>query len=141
MSIRSDDRHQIENEVLAGTRLGHNIFCKSCGYNLRTLPYVGLCTECGSEYNAHALSMKGIFLADRPPVPIPEMLGFVICGTGAVSLLESALNPYIPEAVLLAVLVGACCLLFAYQTFQKARTLWQFQKIYRRIRQQEEDMS
>lgn len=43
-------------------RIISDAYCGRCGYNLRTLPYIYSCPECGNPYNARPLTLRGIFV-------------------------------------------------------------------------------
>lgn len=54
-------------------------FCGCCGYNLRTLPTVGNCPECGNAYDARASRMIGILRDEDINPPVGVWVVFVIC--------------------------------------------------------------
>lgn len=72
MSLSSGDLERIEEEMFTDRRITGSVYCGRCGYNLRTLPFCYHCPECGNEYNARPLKMKGIY------VPFPGGLASVI---------------------------------------------------------------
>ena len=61
-----------------------DLHCARCGYNLRTLPYLGRCPECGGNYNARPLRMDGIFTAQMLVFPTGDVVSAVFtCGLAA----------------------------------------------------------
>lgn len=68
MPLGSEELERLSDEVYSFRRISASTYCSRCGYNLRTLPYVYTCPECGQAYNARPLHMKGIFLpSDHEP--------------------------------------------------------------------------
>ena len=61
MVLSENELDRLADEMYLDRRIAHSVYCGECGYNLRTLPYAGRCPECGGEYNARPLIMKGIF--------------------------------------------------------------------------------
>jgi len=71
-----------------------DVYCGNCGYNLKTLPYVYRCPECGSEYCARRLFPRGIFYLSRSSFPYGELIAFAITVLIAVSLGYAALRGF-----------------------------------------------
>ena len=56
-----------------------NVYCAQCGYNLRTLFWIGRCPECNSEYNSRPLHMKGIYTEQAAAFPWGVVLCLILC--------------------------------------------------------------
>jgi len=74
MGLSSDDLDRLSKDVFSERRIGHSIYCGECGYNLRTLSYLGRCPECGNEYNARPAVRKGIYIATEIKFPLVELV-------------------------------------------------------------------
>ncbi len=81
----ADDTYK--NRVITGF-----IYCGHCGYNLHSLPYVYTCPECGRQYNARPLIMKGIFSPHNAQLPVSEIAGMLLCLSVAVALIWSGVK-------------------------------------------------
>lgn len=79
MVIGSGELDRMADDAYKDMRITSSIYCGTCGYNLRTLPYTGPCPECGSDYNARALSMKGIFTINDIELPVKEFFLALFC--------------------------------------------------------------
>jgi len=82
MSLRSDELEQLADDIYKNRRLTTSTYCDNCGYNLRTLPYVYTCPECGQSYNARPLQMKGVFAPYDVEIPWNDMIGGTIFAIG-----------------------------------------------------------
>ncbi len=63
-------------------------FCGSCGYNLKTLPRVGRCPECGGGYDGRVREMKNILVPESLVLPWGDIMA------SAIGLTLSALTVY-----------------------------------------------
>ncbi len=105
----------IEPEGLPGFRgrIDESVYCGTCGYNLRTLPWIGRCPECGSHYNARWKTRHGIFLPQELRFPLGDVFTTTVCAatTGFLALRIAVTHPF-PWAL------GVLCLLLAIATLQ-----------------------
>ena len=62
MPLSSNDLERLSDDIYKNRRITGLVYCGTCGYCLKTLPYVYQCPECGGSYNARPLSMQGIFM-------------------------------------------------------------------------------
>lgn len=86
MSLSSRDLDWIADEIYRGRRIAGSIYCGACGYNLKTLPYMYRCPECGTEFNARPTVMKNIFTPMEARAPILDFLGAVaLLGMGVMT--------------------------------------------------------
>ena len=107
MALSSYDLDKLAADIYHDRLIGGSVYCGNCGYNLRTLPYTYRCPECGHEYNARPLTMRGIFLARDAAVPMSDILGTVFFGVAAYLFALGALSPVEPGRLLVsAVFVG-----------------------------------
>ncbi len=73
-------QQEIPDGVDPEKQITQNLYCGSCGFNLRYARFVGRCSECGNVYNARPLKMEGIFLPHSIRFPLVDMvLGVFLC--------------------------------------------------------------
>jgi hypothetical protein len=117
----------------------HAVYCGRCGYSLYSLPYRGICPECGQEYNANALEMKGIFKQDDVELPVGEGLGFCVFALFAILLISVSIEPFESGKFFIGLIMGAMALVFAVRTYARLQEFIRLQHIAKRIRDQERD--
>jgi len=93
MALDSGELERLADDILNDRVISTDLFCAECGYNLRTLRYLGRCPECGSEYNARHLWMKGIFTAGMLRFPAAEYAGGLATLAISAALIASGLRP------------------------------------------------
>ena len=95
MVVSHDDLDRLADDIYKNRRISGWIYCGNCGYNLRTLPYVYTCPECGHEYNARPLTMRGIFLPHEASFPLRDLAALLACvlGTVVFAVAHSAEKP------------------------------------------------
>ncbi len=91
--ISSEELEKLADDAYTDRRIGGRLYCGNCGYCLRTLPYIYQCPECGQEYNARPLSMKGIFFPFQATLPIRDALATLLWGFGALFFFMRGLRP------------------------------------------------
>lgn len=110
---------QLERQLLTRRMIADNLFCGNCGYNLRTRPTIGICPECGHEYDARPVSMQGILLDDDISFPFAELAGMLaLSGLGLGALYAAVYRGvewmYVPGGMF--TLLGV---IYVGQTFRK----------------------
>ena len=108
------------------------VHCGRCGYSLRTLPYVYKCPECGQEYNARSLKMKGIFLADQADWPM-GILFLLACVVAAAVLFYGAFSPPDIWRLLGGVILAVFCVVDTPRQWKALRRYLAARAIIRRI--------
>lgn len=132
MAVGSDELARWSEEILTDRRIGTNLYCALCGYNLKTLTYVGRCPECGSFYSARPPVMKGIFTADMLRFPLEELFWMSVClGVTALSLLMTPLPPGGTRIVLAAVF-GALGVCYVYLFWKRMGRYLRLRQVYLR---------
>ena len=137
MPLSEQDRERLADDIYSDRRITVSLYCSKCGYDLRTLPHIHQCPECGQEYNARALSMKGIFLPQYAELPIREIVVVAVCGFGAVIMLGSGMNPPDIWRLLFGLTLGACCDMELGTAWQKVRDFRKARAIRRKIEREE----
>ena len=133
MDLSTDELEQLSQDIYSERRISHSIYCGRCGYNLRTLPYVGRCTECGNEYNARPVVRKGIYISTEVTFPFVELVcSMFFTGSGGTWLITGVV-PVVPWKVTFG---GACLIggvISGYLFFQRLRRYLHFRWIARNI--------
>ena len=94
MAIQESELRRLQSDPTQMREMVGEVYCASCGYCLKALPYFGRCPECGSAYNAQSLNMTGIYMSQYLNPPIGLAFGaFFSLGIGAGLLIMAALNP------------------------------------------------
>jgi hypothetical protein len=99
---------------------------------------VGRCPECGGEYNAQPLGMRGILIPQDLRIPWGDFIRFVLCAAVGLLLMYAAVVEgrtwaYVPAVVLLV--FG---LLFLYLAARQTQALWRHRALLRRAVEYEE---
>ena len=137
MSLTPHELDRMADDIYLNRRIIGSIFCEKCGYNLKTLPYVHRCPECGSDYNARPLTMKGIFFPgnyDFPGSRMTSALFFLALGGLLVNSAGTGKDTVMCIAAAAVVAVG---LLQSYKTWQSVLRYWHAKEIAVRIAKQE----
>ena len=135
MSMHSDELEMLADLTFKDAVIATSLYCGSCGYNLKTLPYVGVCTECGHRYNARPLRMDGIFTPQRLEIPLGDAAAGVLSGLVAAGMTIRAIAPSPSRGVyvLFAVVLGLMSIAFAWIMWRKLCKYAGFRKIAKRI--------
>lgn len=141
MALSEKERDRIADEIYRDHIIVASVYCGRCGYDLRSLPYIHTCPECGQEYNARPLVMKGIFMPHMAEVPIREVLLLIVCGTGAALLLGSGFNPVDIWRLLFGLILAGGCAMEAGNAYLKVVACWKSRVIQRRIERREREES
>ena len=110
------------------------LHCAKCGYNLRTLPKYGVCPECGSEYDARAVELRGIFVPEMIEFPLVDAGACAISLLAAIATILSSIHPYSSGGMFFGIVLAAIGVIFALQVLRKLRLLLHYCVVYRRIR-------
>jgi len=133
MAFSRSEIERLADDQYQGRTIHGSVYCGNCGYNLRTLPYVYTCPECGSGYNARPLQMKGIFQPHDAKIPFGDMATVLFCGASAVLLSARAINTARPEILAFGVALGVLTVIFWYRTVAEFRKLAKNRAIAKRL--------
>ncbi|MHC4697163.1 MAG: hypothetical protein ACYTFA_10505 [Planctomycetota bacterium] len=139
MSLSRHELEELADDTYRDRRIKGSTFCGRCGYNLRTLPYVYRCPECGNAYNARPLKMKGIFFPQAVYPPVKEMVATAFFSVIGVLLLISAIKPLDQGRLIFGVIFIAITGVFAGQVVHKFQHFFTFWSLAKRIAEEEED--
>ncbi|MEK6676265.1 MAG: hypothetical protein AABZ47_11510 [Planctomycetota bacterium] len=84
--LTSDELERLTDATWGDNSISMSLHCGCCGYNLRTLPYVYQCPECGREYSARPDRMHGIFFPDQAKFPFLDPFASLV-STGSALIL------------------------------------------------------
>ncbi len=68
--------------------------CDQCGYQLRGLPFVGRCPECGNSYRVRGRKTEGIFVPGSAEFPASDLVAGLVRRFDLWSLLFAAILGY-----------------------------------------------
>jgi len=140
MVVSHDELYRLADDIYKNRRITGWMYCGNCGYNLRTLPYVHTCPECGHEYNARPLTMRGIFLPHEARFPLRDLAAFLACVLGAVGFAYWSVRPPRVAQLSLASLFAGLSLWFAAHTYKRLAAFLKAVDISRRIAKEEREL-
>ena len=141
MVLGTDELERLADDAYKERRIGGTVYCGGCGYNLKTLPYLYQCPECGQEYNARPLIMKGIFLPLNITPPFADMAAVVFCGPIAFFLIDGATQPFEPAGFTLGVLAAILTVVYFGICIRRWRTMIKTRIILHRIDRYEKELA
>ena len=127
------DLERIAAETYTDRRIRSSVYCGRCGYNLRHLPYIYQCPECGQEYNARPLSMKGIFSPHDVYFPAFDVAILVLLGPLAFSFIYGGVGNGSRTMVFFGIGIGAVALYSAVQGSFRLTKFLRLSAVARRI--------
>ncbi len=138
MGLTTAELQQLAEDILSDRYISTDLHCANCGYNLRTLTYVGRCPECGSEYNARKLWSEGVFTAGMLEFPSGDWLAAAITLGIAGVLLASGLSPVVEWRLMFAIGLGILAALYVRSAWKRTARYLHFRAIAKRIEESEE---
>ncbi len=138
MGLDSDELGRRAVDIFRDRVITGWVYCGNCGYNLHSLPYAYTCPECGNEYNARPLSMKGIFAPYNTSFPTSDVAVTLFSGAVTVALIISLVNRVEGWKVFVAVVFGVFTVVFALQGYRRLARYFKTRMIARHIAMEEE---
>ena len=139
MVIGRDELERIADEMYLQRGISDSVYCGNCGYNLRTLPYIYRCPECGNRYNARPLKRTGIFDPYEIEPPIGDIAATVFCTLLAALLVIPALKPLSQGRLLFGSLFVLLKVYFGFKAYWRLKRFLKANAIARRIRMEESE--
>jgi len=139
MGLSSSDLDRLADDIYKDRRLTASTYCGHCGYNLRTLPYVYTCPECGSPYNARPLKMTGIFLPQQRIFPFDDLASALVLTAAASFLIVRAVRDPAGGLVIPAGVMAALALAYLYRSTKCLARFFRLFGVARRIAREESD--
>ncbi len=124
---------RVADDIDKDRTIQSDVYCGDCGYDLRTLPYVYQCPECGNEYNARALVMKGVFLPVRTPIPWVDMLAVPFFGYVAYTFITESIPVRAYGSLTVGIAAAALGLIYLSMTITKWKLYIRNRMLIRRI--------
>jgi len=141
MVLGTDELERLADDAYKERRIGGTVYCGNCGYNLRTLPYFYRCPECGNEYNARPLVMKGIFLPQNISPPFVDTAAVLFWGPIAFVLIDGATQPFEPTGFAMGILAAVLAVVYLWICIDRWRKAIRSRIILRRINRYEDDLA
>lgn len=138
MAFSRTELERIADDQYKDRRIAGAVYCGNCGYNLRTLPYRYNCPECGNDYNARPLTMKGIFQPHEAEIPFGDIASAMLFGVGAVYLFGRAYQLSELPTALFGVVLAAAAVTFFVRACREFGKLLKSRAIAKRIELEEE---
>ena len=126
------DRMAMEDAPSAG-RLMTSVHCAECGYNLRSLPSIYTCPECGNPYNASPLRSKGIYQHTAEEFPAAHYASTIFCALVATILLWAGISQQVPLTILLGAVFVLLFVVFMYKAIVGTGNYYRAREISARI--------
>jgi hypothetical protein len=123
----------LAGDQYTGRSIGGSVYCGNCGYNLRTLPHVYTCPECGQSYNARPLTMKGIFQPHDAKIPFGDLAAMLLCGVASGWLIAGAISNGSRVWFLIGGALGILAIIFLIRARAEFVKLAKNREIARRI--------
>ena len=139
MPLSDKERNRFEDDILFDRRITQSLYCGNCGYNLKTLPRSYVCPECGQQYNARRMPMKGIYFPHNVEPPFAQVAGTPVSATIAVALLIGAFNPLNRGRIIIGFIFAGIALCLAAQVYWRTQRLVKFRVLGRRLARQQDD--
>lgn len=133
MALSSTDLDHIADDVYKDRIITGTLYCGNCGYNLHSLPYVHTCPECGNQYNARPLMMKGIFFPHETYFPASELAVVLLLAPIIFVFVWGGINPVEYDRLAFAATLAVIMTLFAVQGYRRFIRFCKFHTIARRI--------
>lgn len=137
MALSTTELERIADDIYRDRLLTLSTYCGDCGYNLKTLPYVHTCPECGNRYNARALRMKGIFLPNAAELPIQDLFVTLVAAAVTGLIGYGAFNPLDVIRLVIGLFFAASTIIFAVQVWNKVKRYATAIQIIRKIKLEE----
>lgn len=115
------------------------LFCAGCGYQLRMLPYIGRCPECGNSYNARSLHKDGIFVPQSAEFPATDILAALASAGVALWLAGGLLRHFDLWTLAFLLLFGYLAVAFSRQSYARLGRFIKGQRLAARIESEEEE--
>ena len=131
MSLEELDR--LADEQYTNRRIPASTFCGKCGYNLRGLPYVYHCPECGSDYNASPRRMSGIYQPSAAEFPFGDLAAALLCAAMGGSLVARSVSPPAWGSLSFGVMLCLMCVTFGVKAIVRLLRYSRGRGVARRI--------
>ena len=122
----------LERQLLTRQTIQSDLFCAKCGYNLRTRPTIGRCSECGNEYNADPVRMTGILRDEDLEFPVAAWGLFLLSGGLGAAFIYARVSWKLAWSLAPAVFMILLAVGFAIVAVVKSRVFFRHAALVRR---------
>lgn len=105
------------------------LYCEQCGYELRMLPYVGRCPECGNHYHARGIKMHGIFIPQTAEFPASTIAAALASAALVTWLIAGLVQRFDLWSLIFAGIFGALAVVFTRQSWRELKLFIRGQKL------------
>ena len=133
MVLSNHELDRIAEDIYRDRRIRSSIHCAKCAYNLRTLPYVYSCPECGQPYNARPGSMKGILISKTVGFPVGHALAAALFLIVTIPMVWAAFSAPTPMRIALSVAFGTGTTIILLRTIPLLREFSEVRRLARSI--------
>jgi len=141
MVFTHDELDRMADEDLKDRVIRRSMYCGACGYNLRGLPHIHVCPECGNSYNARSRRRFGIFEPQQAEFPGPEIAGFLIFAVVTTVITWQGVVDKSKSYCLAGIGFGIVAILFLGRVWRRMSKLANAKLIALRIAEQEENQT
>jgi predicted Zn-ribbon and HTH transcriptional regulator len=113
-------------------------YCANCGYNLRTLPVIGRCPECGTEYNARPLKMINVRSPYGTTLPWGHIWYAAICALITLTLVQWMLTTFYVMTLVFTAAFATGAIIFGRLAARDIQQHVHAQRILRQMDDEEE---
>ncbi len=133
MALTGYDMERLADEQYKNRIITVSVYCGNCGYNLRMLPYIHTCPECGNQYNARPLKMKGIFMPHETYFPASDVAAVLLCAPVAFVLIRGGIKTVDQGRLILGGVFGVIMIVFMVQAYSRLVRFLKARALARRI--------
>lgn len=123
MPIDARYLERAQEEEDSSRTITETILCGSCGYQLKMLPKVGRCPECGGHYNVVRNTKEGIFTPQSAEFPMFDLAASVASTWLLIWLFFGLLQSFDFWALMLMLTFAVLAPIFIKQAW---RDLWRY---------------
>ncbi len=139
MAIDHDGLRYLLEETEGENVITSTVFCDQCGYQLRMLPYIGRCPECGNPYNARGLKIEGIFVPHTAAFPASDIAAGLASAALVIWLVAGLIKRFDLWTLLFAAVFGYMAVVFLKQAWARLKRFIRGQKLADEIYQADRD--
>ena len=140
MPLDSYELDRLADEQYLQRRITSSTYCGECGYNLRTLPYVYTCPECGNQYNARPLHRKGIFDPYALEFPLGDVAATLLSALCSIGIFIRGFRSSSAGTLLIGVMFLVLTILLGVKAYGRLARYLKAKAIARLIAAEEEEI-
>lgn len=138
MGLSGGELERYADQAYGDRTITTSVYCGKCGYNLRTLPYVYRCPECGQKFNARPRTMRGIYAPQTVDIPFGDAASAGFCALAVLVTAWGAFDPLDLWRVGFAVVFAVFTFIFLSRTYDRFLVLLNARRIAKRIAMDDE---